>query len=831
MLVEGELSPEATRRLEEHLKTCEDCLAEFNKLKSEKRLIEACLQAGMEYDDDASNVALSAMEAGPPGRLRGRRFLKKALIGVAASIGIVVLSAYLFFHFYFGRTFSHEISARVIRCTDGILARESGRKWSPLKPGRRLNRGTRIKTSQDGLSFISFDGVRLLTRQASEIEIKGVRRFSLVEGDVAIAAADKRKPLVISFGNSTLSTNDSVLKVTGDDGSFEVDCISGDVSVKVGKEKGRRLVAAQTATIGDKTIHIAASRVEHPFAAFNASVIERVRERFDRVMSKYAHRLPIREKSLQMGHLESEWGWGWNRSGWQFASYAEGNLLNMARRDFKQFVADYYDAFFNPSNRKLSIGRQKVVPMPPGKAGTFPRWSSDGSMIVFIETYPGALVGTAKLVSLDDLDHPWDVSQGQDTVRPMFPPTWAPDDEHVLFQMQTGEAWDRKGPTANFKIRIAPIDPEAGPLRDFESPFYDIPLPLPLPVGKNISPGIEKLPWGNVMVCSNWGNLAYIPVEDDGQSVSGAPGLFLTDFDPRDVFVMGGGFSPSGNMMAFTGVKNFNFDGMIVFLVYDAEDIIDGFSEPPRSLDDPRIKRIAPTANMQFTGGFSYDESLAFFHEDVNRAFDARWPTNVTDCDFDIFYGNALQGEPGMPTQIHMPGSQMFLTPSPEGNRIVYCNFEGNKREMRVVSFEVEVDIDADLGGVLIDNSGTNLIIPPGALEENFNVQITTPFSIEEETEPAEGESHFFAMRLLGIEGLENPEFSEPMTLTIRYTDEEVGGLDEGMLDIYYYDESDPDNPRWVPLGATVDPEHNEITVEIRHFSKFSVGGHREDEQ
>lgn len=144
---------------------------------------------------------------------------------------------------------------------------------------------------------------------------------------------------------------------------------------------------------------------------------------------------------------------------------------------------------------------------------------------------------------------------------------------------------------------------------------------------------------------------------------------------------------------------------------------------------------------------------------------------------------------------------------------------------LRVISFDIEADMDVDLGGVLIDNSGTNLIVPPGTLEENFNIQITTPFTIGEEAEITEGESHFFSMRLLDAQGLENPKFIEPMTLTIRYTEDEVAGLDEAMLDIYYYDESDPDNPVWVPLGATVDPEHNEITVEIRHFSKYAVGG------
>jgi hypothetical protein len=195
------------------------------------------------------------------------------------------------------------------------------------------------------------------------------------------------------------------------------------------------------------------------------------------------------------------------------------------------------------------------------------------------------------------------------------------------------------------------------------------------------------------------------------------------------------------------------------------------------------------------------------------------------NTDFDLFYANALRDEPSRPTQIHLPGTQQFTTVSPEGNRIAYCNFDKSKYELRIVNFDTEADIDVDLGGVLIDNSGTNLIVPPGALEKNFKVVMSTPFDIGEEAEIQVGESHFFAMRLIDAEGLEKPKFIEPMTLTIRYTEDDVAGLDEGMLELYYYDESDPEHPAWVPLGGTVDPDHNEITVEIRHFSKFSVGG------
>jgi hypothetical protein len=193
-------------------------------------------------------------------------------------------------------------------------------------------------------------------------------------------------------------------------------------------------------------------------------------------------------------------------------------------------------------------------------------------------------------------------------------------------------------------------------------------------------------------------------------------------------------------------------------------------------------------------------------------------------CNFDLFYADARPDQPSRFTQIHLPGNQMFLRLSPEGNRLVYSNYDHLEYELRVVSFDIEADIDIDLGGVLIDNSGTNLIVPPGALEENFNVRISTPFTIGEEAEIPIGETHLFALRMLDARGLEKPKFIEPMTLTIRYTQEEIAGLDEGMLEIYYYDESDTAHPAWVPLGATVDPEHNEITVEIQHFSKFSVG-------
>ncbi|GAB4343931.1 MAG: hypothetical protein Kow0099_22870 [Candidatus Abyssubacteria bacterium] len=442
-----------------------------------------------------------------------------------------------------------------------------------------------------------------------------------------------------------------------------------------------------------------------------------------------------------------------------------------------------------------------------------------------------SMYSRVSVVRLDDPRHPWPISQEYDSVL-WFPLAWSPDQRNVLFvvpdqwgQRPDGEWFWNGSP----HLKIAPIEPSEGMVREFESPFSDLPISLPLPVGKTISPIISDLPWdNNGLLCVNWGNLAYIPIQPDGQAIAHAPGLFITNFNPRKCFVGGGIWSSSGDKILFTAAENLNLNDINVYILYEVDDILDGFTEPPRSVNDPRLKKIASSPNAQLPGGFSYDESLVFFQEDVNDAWTATHFLPLAQCDFDLFYADARPDQPGKYTQIHLPGSQLYLRPSPEGNRLVYCNYNNSydnpSFELRFVSFDIEALIDVDLGGVLIDNSGTNLIVPPGALPQDFKVKIGTPLTTTAEAELQPGEKPLVALRLLDAEGLEKPKFLEPMTLTIRYTDQEVAGLDEGMLDIYYYDESDPEHPGWVSLGGTVDPDHNEITVEIQHFSKFAIG-------
>jgi hypothetical protein len=636
--------------------------------------------------------------------------------------------------------------------------------------------------------------------------------------------------LNVVVGNASIRTNGGTFRVARSEDGVSLGVASGDVDIVMPGGAVERVIPGRIAVLRDEetAVDLVQSDVPDPFSRLKTPVMDRIKKQFAKVMSRYIpdYRMTSRTPT-PFGSPEFMITQGRFDETLRFASYGAAESLKFAQANAAA-IGDYYESLFAPANRSISIGRQKTIPLRPGMAAASPTWSHDGSMLAFVETNPSSPQTRVRVVSLADPTNPWDISQDCESVLPFEDIAWAPDNRHVLFMMtdnlkvEENGRWEWNGP---YKIKIAPIDPSEGPLRDFDSPFYDIPVGLPIPVGKTISPQTLKLPWGDAVLCSNWGNIGYIPIEEDGQSAANAPGLFITNFDPREAFVMGANWSFSGSKIIFTAVEHLNFNPFKTFILYDVEDILDGFTEPPRSLSDPRIRQVASTRYPQIRGGFSFDESLVFFHEDVNNAWRADNPTDLYRSDFDFFYANALRDQPPTPVQIHLPGNQLFLRPAPEGNRVAYCHYAPNDLDLRIVSFDIEADMDVALGGVLIDNSGTNLIVPPGTLEENFGVVISTPFTIGEEAELTEGENAFFAMRLIDAKGLDNPRFIEPMTLTIRYTDDEVAGLDEGMLEVYYYDETDPEHPVWVPLGGTVDPEYNEITVEIQHFSKFAVGG------
>ncbi|MBU2579496.1 SH3 domain-containing protein [Candidatus Parcubacteria bacterium] len=64
--------------------------------------------------------------------------------------------------------------------------------------------------------------------------------------------------------------------------------------------------------------------------------------------------------------------------------------------------------------------------------------------------------------------------------------------------------------------------------------------------------------------------------------------------------------------------------------------------------------------------------------------------------------------------------------------------------------------------------------------------------------------------------------FNQTLTLTFTYTDEQISGLNESNLRVFYWKES---TSQWVALVTTVNAETNTLTAETDHFTYFAVMG------
>lgn len=83
-------------------------------------------------------------------------------------------------------------------------------------------------------------------------------------------------------------------------------------------------------------------------------------------------------------------------------------------------------------------------------------------------------------------------------------------------------------------------------------------------------------------------------------------------------------------------------------------------------------------------------------------------------------------------------------------------------------------------------------------------------------------------------QGREVTQFDAPLTLRVRYTQEQLAalGIHEGDLTIFWFDEQAENTlfdgtvvrGRWVSLPTTIDPATSTATTQIDHFSSFSFG-------
>jgi len=130
---------------------------------------------------------------------------------------------------------------------------------------------------------------------------------------------------------------------------------------------------------------------------------------------------------------------------------------------------------------------------------------------------------------------------------------------------------------------------------------------------------------------------------------------------------------------------------------------------------------------------------------------------------------------------------------------IVYKNIEAN-REYQFSLVDLTIDI------------------PTGAFTENKTLEFELPTSIPPFLGGLHNLNQIYTLRLTGET---NPTFSNPLTLTFNYQEEQLpSNVSEESLRVYFLEDE-----FWKFIGGTVDTENNTVTIEIDHFSTYSLLG------
>jgi len=125
------------------------------------------------------------------------------------------------------------------------------------------------------------------------------------------------------------------------------------------------------------------------------------------------------------------------------------------------------------------------------------------------------------------------------------------------------------------------------------------------------------------------------------------------------------------------------------------------------------------------------------------------------------------------------------------------------------------------------DGSKVELIVPAGAVSRNTHFTIDA-VDVGSVTEPNPESGLFLTAGLVyEIKAQRDGEFittfDKLITLTFTYTEEQIKGLDESSLKIYYWDKT---QNQWVALeNSEVDVENNTVTASLDHFTLFALMG------
>ncbi len=131
-------------------------------------------------------------------------------------------------------------------------------------------------------------------------------------------------------------------------------------------------------------------------------------------------------------------------------------------------------------------------------------------------------------------------------------------------------------------------------------------------------------------------------------------------------------------------------------------------------------------------------------------------------------------------------------------------------------SFRTGIVINRDGGRLSTSDGNFGLTVPPHTLSESASIQIAqlTGADIPSVTD---NDLRVINTKVYRI-GPENLELKKPVTIKIKYTDNDITGYDESKLVLYFYK-----NGKWSRIGGTLDKDSKEISGIIREIGIIAL--------
>jgi hypothetical protein len=185
------------------------------------------------------------------------------------------------------------------------------------------------------------------------------------------------------------------------------------------------------------------------------------------------------------------------------------------------------------------------------------------------------------------------------------------------------------------------------------------------------------------------------------------------------------------------------------------------------------------------------------------------------------------------------PVTNLLVVPINSANGLISWFIDGNAQPPFEILVEVRLNGQVMMSATRsLGERGPDIVPKGGGEAHGFNRHVKVKFpagSLPEEADVTVRAPQNTGLSLGGRpmeltaigtdSGNEITQFSQPVTITVQYTDEEANRLlenagmkDESSLTLFYYDETEK---TWYPLTTSVDTGTNQLTAVTDHFSLF----------